>query len=40
LSWTLKLRRRSQQEEGLQNLQRVVELDPRNFYTLQQIALS
>ena len=34
------LRRRSQQEEGLQNLQRAVELDPRNFYTLQQIALS
>ena len=34
------LRRRGQQEEGLQNLQRAVELDPRNFYTLQQIALS
>jgi TolB-like protein/class 3 adenylate cyclase len=34
------LRRRGQQEEGLRNLQRVVELDPRNFYTLQQIALS
>ncbi|TMJ55094.1 MAG: hypothetical protein E6G85_04250, partial [Alphaproteobacteria bacterium] len=33
------LRRRGQQEEGLQNLQRAVELDPRNFYTLQQIAL-
>ena len=25
------LRRRGQQEEGLQNLQRAVELDPRNF---------
>ena len=34
------LRRRGQQEEGLQNLQRAVELDPRNFYTLQQIAVS
>ena len=34
------LRRRGQQEEGLQNLQRAVELDPHNFYTLQQIALS
>src|SRR5229473_3091309 len=34
------LRRRGQQEEGLQNLQRAVELDPRNFLTLQQIALS
>ena len=34
------LRRRGQQEEGLQNLQRAVELDPLNFYTLQQIALS
>jgi adenylate cyclase len=34
------LRRRGQQEEGLQNLQRAVELDPRNWYTLQQIALS
>ena len=34
------LRRRGQQEEGLQNLQRAVELDPRNFYTLQQIAAS
>ena len=34
------LRRRGQQEEGLQNLQRAVELDPRNFITLQQIALS
>ncbi len=34
------LQRRGQQEEGLQNLQRAVELDPRNFDTLQQIALS
>src|SRR3954465_2258752 len=34
------LRRRGQREEGLQNLERAVELDPRNFYTLQQIALS
>ena len=34
------LRRRGQQEEGLQNLERAVELDPRNFNTLQQIALS
>jgi adenylate cyclase len=34
------LRRRDQQEEGLRNLARAVELDPRNFNTLQQIALS
>jgi TolB-like protein/class 3 adenylate cyclase/Tfp pilus assembly protein PilF len=34
------LRRRGQQEEGLQNLQRAAELDPRNFFTLQQIAIS
>jgi len=34
------LRRRGQQEEGLHNLQRAVELDPRNFFTLQQIAIS
>ena len=34
------LRRRGQQEEGLQNLQRALELDPRNFFTLQQIAIS
>jgi len=33
-------RRRGNQEEGLRNLQRAVELDPRNFFTLQQIALS
>jgi TolB-like protein/Tfp pilus assembly protein PilF len=34
------LRRRGQQEEGLRNLQRAVELDPRNFFTLEQIAIS
>ena len=34
------LRRRGQQEEGLRNLERAVELDPRNFDTLQQLALS
>src|SRR6266496_1247399 len=34
------LQRRGQQEEGLRNLERAVELDPRNFFTLQQIALS
>jgi TolB-like protein/Tfp pilus assembly protein PilF len=34
------LRRRGQQEEGLHNLQRAVELDPRNFLVLQQIAVS
>jgi TolB-like protein/Tfp pilus assembly protein PilF len=34
------LRRRGQQEEGLQNLQRAAELDPRNFNILQQIAIS
>jgi TolB-like protein/Flp pilus assembly protein TadD len=34
------LRLRGQQEEGLQNLKRAVELDPRNFDTLQQISLS
>ena len=34
------LRRRGQQVEGLQDLQRASELDPRNFITLQQIALS
>ncbi len=33
------LRRRGQQKEALRNLQRAVELDPRNFITLQQIAL-
>src|SRR5216117_2957936 len=34
------LRRRGQQEEGLRSLKRAAELDPRNLYTLQQIALS
>jgi TolB-like protein/Tfp pilus assembly protein PilF len=34
------LRRRGQQEEGLRNLERAIELDPRNFDTLQQVALS
>src|SRR5262249_42670069 len=33
-------RRRGPQEEGLRNLQRAVELDPLNFDTLQQIAVS
>ena len=32
------LQRRGQREEGLQNLQRAAELDPRNFDILQQIA--
>ena len=34
------LRRRGQQEQGLRNLEHSVQLDPRNFATLQQIALS
>jgi serine/threonine-protein kinase len=34
------LRRRGQQAEGLRNLERASELDPRNFDTLQQIAIS
>src|SRR5207244_12624935 len=33
-------RRRGQQEEGLRNLERAIELDQRNFFTLQQIGLS
>jgi len=33
-------RRQGRQEEGVQNLQRAIELDPRNFFTLQQIGLS
>src|SRR4030095_17211857 len=33
-------RRRGAHEQGVRNLQRAVELDPRNFFTLQQIALS
>ncbi|HJT80170.1 MAG TPA: adenylate/guanylate cyclase domain-containing protein [Chthoniobacterales bacterium] len=34
------LRRQGKQEEGLVSLERAVNLDPRNFFTLQQIALS
>jgi tetratricopeptide (TPR) repeat protein len=34
------LRRRGQQEEGLRNLKKAVELDPRNYFIMQQIALS
>jgi serine/threonine-protein kinase len=34
------LRRRGKHEEGLKSLQRALELDPRNFFTLQQVALS
>src|SRR2546430_6686545 len=34
------LRRRGKSEEGLQFIQRALDVDPRNFYTLQQIALS
>jgi TolB-like protein/Flp pilus assembly protein TadD len=34
------LRRRGQQEEGARNLERAVELDPRNYDILQQLALS
>jgi TolB-like protein/class 3 adenylate cyclase/Tfp pilus assembly protein PilF len=33
-------RRRGKQEEGLRYLERALQLDPRNFFTLQQIALS
>src|SRR5439155_11510254 len=33
-------RRRGAHEEGLRNLQQAVELDPRNFFTFQQLALS
>ena len=34
------LRRRGQQEEGLRNLEKAVELDPRSYDMMQQIALS
>jgi serine/threonine protein kinase/Tfp pilus assembly protein PilF len=34
------IRRQGHQEEGLYKLERAVELDPRNFATLQQVALS
>src|SRR5207244_4169308 len=33
-------RRQGKHEEGLQSLQRALELDPRNFLTMQQVALS
>ena len=33
-------RRRGAHDEGVRNLERVVALDPRNFFTLQQLALS
>jgi serine/threonine-protein kinase len=33
-------RRRGAHDEGVRNLQHAVELDPRNFFTLQQLALS
>ena len=34
------LRRRGQQEEGLRNLEKAIELDPRNSFIMHQIALS
>ena len=34
------MRRRGRHEEGVQNYKHAVQLDPRNFYTLQQLALS
>ena len=34
------MRRQGKHDEGLRNYQRAVEVDPRNFYTLQQFALS
>jgi serine/threonine-protein kinase len=34
------IRRQGRQEEGVRKLERALELDPRNFATLQQIALS
>jgi len=34
------VRRRGRQDEGLRYLERALELDPRNFFTLQQIAFS
>ena len=33
-------RRRGAHEDGVRNLQRAAELDPRNFFTLQQLSLS
>jgi TolB-like protein/Flp pilus assembly protein TadD len=34
------LRRRGQQEEGLRNLEKAIELDPRNYFIMEQLALS
>jgi TolB-like protein/Tfp pilus assembly protein PilF len=34
------IRRQGKQEEAIKNLQRALELDPRNFFILEQIALS
>jgi TolB-like protein/Tfp pilus assembly protein PilF len=34
------IRRQGKHEDALQNLERALELDPRNFFTLQQVALS
>jgi TolB-like protein/Flp pilus assembly protein TadD len=34
------MRRQGKHEEGLRNYERAVQLDPRNFFTLQQLALS
>jgi len=34
------LRRRGQSENGMRNLQKAVDLDPRNYFTIQQLALS
>src|SRR5438876_395235 len=34
------MRRRGKHEEGIQNYKRAVQLDPRNFYNLQQLSLS
>src|SRR5207253_10866804 len=34
------MRRQGKHEEGVRNYQRSVELDPRNFFTLQQLAIS
>ena len=33
-------RRRGAHEDGIRNLQHAAELDPRNFFTLQQLAIS
>jgi tetratricopeptide (TPR) repeat protein len=34
------LRRRGQPEEGARNVEKAIELDPRNYFTMQQLALS